>query len=186
MNLFHSVFHSVNKYKVLSAMLFYFISTFFLVGFIFIRVFSGINVYFPCGLWIVLCFSYVGFNDSTKTDNQKHCIHNRDSARARKSCDDPNNVTSKCLFNIVSNARTFRTDEALKEFQVSCRSTTLIGEYKIQDFLYVLWGNFRWHYPTSDRITFSEKLNGSTEAARRLRHKIMFNQHLPFEQLAFH
>lgn len=33
-----------------------------------------------------------------------------------------------------------------------------------------------------------EKLNESTEveAARRFRHKIIFNQHLPFEHLAFH
>lgn len=39
-------------------------------------------------------------------------------------------------------------------------------------------------------LPFSVELNGSTEAAETERegwkHKIIFNQHLPFEHLAFH
>jgi hypothetical protein len=51
------------------------------------------------------------------------CTIETESARARKSCDDPNDVKSKCFFYNVSNARTFTTDKALKSFKclVGCQ-----------------------------------------------------------------
>lgn len=111
-----SVFHSVNKY----IKFFFFstnydsISSRFLVEFIFIQVFSGINIYFLCGLWTVLCFSLMFFISFSSTTDiiRKHCMHNKKkSARARKSSDDPNNVTNKHCFkcwNIHSRRRGFK------------------------------------------------------------------------------
>jgi hypothetical protein len=111
--------------------------------------------------------------------------------QARKSCDDPNNVTSKCFFNIVSNARKFTTDEALNSFKwlVGCR----LGWQNIKSRIFMFFEGLSDDIiQPFDRITFSlEELNGSTRQQARVgregrRHKIIFNQHIPFEHLAFH